>query len=483
MMNEQMKKLLDTCIALSSERDREALLFRILDTAMDLTNCDGGTLYLLEEDGLHFCRMVTRSFGIRQGGTEAPITLPPVPLKQSHVCARAVLEENLINVPDVRSDTRFDFSGAAKYDAMTGYNTRSMLVFPLTNDRGKIIGVLQLINALTEEGEITSFSPEWEPLVNALASQAAISLTNMQYADRVQSLLDSLVRVLSTAIDERTPYNANHSRNMARYAASFLDWLEQSENDWKFDPDHRREFLTSVWLHDVGKLTVPLEVMDKQSRLGPGLKDVQQRFSTMNLLTRIDLLEGHISSEEAEALNAQRAEALALIEKVDRAGFLPDDTLAAIDELAKRTYLNEAGEELPWITEEEHVCLSIRKGTLTAAERKIMEDHVVVTGRILDQVAFPEEYANVPVWAAAHHELLNGKGYPQHLTAENLPPEVRLLTILDVFDALTAKDRPYKPGMPVEKALSILHSMVNEGSMDENILALFEQSRAWEEHV
>ena len=483
MTNEQMKRLLDVCIALSAERDREALLFRILDTAMDLTNCDGGTLYLLEADGLHFCRMVTRSFGIRQGGVEAPITLPPVPLKQSHVCARAVLEGDLINVPDVKADTRFDFSGAAKYDAMTGYSTRSMLVFPLTNDRGRIIGVLQLINALTESGEISSFPEEWEPLVNALASQAAISLTNMQYADRVRSLLDSLVRALSTAIDERTPYNANHSRNMARYADSFLDWLERTGNDWKFDPDHRREFLMSVWLHDVGKLTVPLDVMDKQSRLGPGLKDVQQRFATMNLLTRIDVLEGRISSEDAEALSAQHAEALALVEKVDRAGFLPDDTLAAIDALAGRTYRNENGEELPWITKEEHVCLSIRKGTLTAAERQIMEDHVVVTGRILDQVAFPEEYSNVPVWAAAHHELLNGKGYPQHLTAEDLPSEVRLLTILDVFDALTAKDRPYKPGMPVEKALSILHSMVSEGSMDENILALFEQSRAWEEHA
>ena len=480
MTNEQMKRLLDVCIALSAERDREALLFRILDTAMDLTRCDGGTLYLLEEDGLHFCRMVTRSFGIRQGGAEAPITLPPVPLKPSHVCARAVLEENLINVPDVKGDTRFDFSGAAKYDAMTGYSTRSMLVFPLTNDRGKIIGVLQLINALTEEGEIMPFPAEWEPLVNALASQAAISLTNMQYAERVRSLLDSLVRALSTAIDERTPYNANHSRNMARYAAAFLDWLERTGNDWKFDPDQRREFLMSVWLHDVGKLTVPLEVMDKQSRLGPGLKDVQQRFAAMKLLTRIDLLEGRISAEEAEALNAQRAEAMALIEKVDKAGFLPDDTLAAIDALAGRTYRNENGEELPWITEEEHVCLSVRKGTLTATERQIMEDHVVVTGRILDQVSFPEEYSNVPVWAAAHHELLNGKGYPLHRTAESLPPEVRLLTILDVFDALTAKDRPYKPGMPVEKALSILHSMVNEGSMDENILALFEQSQAWE---
>ena len=152
MINEQMKRLLDVCIALSAERDREALLFRILDTAMDLANCDGGTLYLLEEDGLHFCRMVTRSLGIRQGGAEAPITLPTVPLVQSHICACAVLEENLINIADVRADKRFDFSGAAKYDAMTGYNTRSMLVFPLTNDRGKIIGVLQLINAMTASG-------------------------------------------------------------------------------------------------------------------------------------------------------------------------------------------------------------------------------------------------------------------------------------------------------------------------------------------
>ncbi len=481
MINEQMKRLLDVCIALSAERDREALLFRILDTAMDLTNCDGGTLYLLEGDSLHFCRMVTRSFGIRQGGAAAPITLPPVPLKQSHVCARAVLDESLINVPDVKTDTRFDFSGAAKYDSMTGYNTRSMLVFPLTNDHGKIIGVLQLINALTEDGQITSFPPEWEPLVNALASQAAISLTNMQYAERVQSLLDSLVRVLSTAIDERTPYNANHSRNMARYAASFLDWLAQTGNEWKFDPDRRREFLMSVWLHDVGKLTTPLEVMDKQTRLGPGLKDIRQRFATMHLLTRIDMLEGRISPQDAEVLNVQRTEALALIEKADGMGFLPDDVLAAINEFAKRTYLNEAGAEQPWLTEDELTCLSIRKGTLTTAERQIMENHVVVTSRILEQVAFPEEYANVPVWASAHHELLNGKGYPLHQTAESLPPEVRLLTILDVFDALTAKDRPYKPGMPVEKALSILHSMVNEGGLDETILALFEQSRAWED--
>ena len=482
MKNEQMKQLLDVCIALSAERDREALLFCILDTAMDLTNCDGGTLYLLEEDGLHFCRMITRSFGIRQGGAEAPITLPAVPLKPSHVCARAVLTETLINIPDVKADTRFDFSGTAKYDAMTGYNTRSMLVFPLTNDRGKIIGVLQLINGMQGNGTIIAFAPMYEALASALASQAAICLTNMQYADRVRSLLDSLVRALSTAIDERTPYNANHSRNMARYAAAFLNWLEQTENGWKFTTDQRREFLLSVWLHDVGKLTIPREVMDKQSRLGSRLKDIQQRFTVIKLLARIELLEGRISAEEAETRNRQCIEALELIEKADRAGYQTDDTLAAINTLAERTYRNEAGEVLPWLTAEERSCLAIRKGTLTEEERRIMEDHVVVTGRILNQVAFPEEYANVPVWAAAHHELLNGTGYPLHRAADSLPPEVRLLTILDVFDALTAKDRPYKPGMPAERALAILQNMASEGSIDKNILNLFEQSRVWEEY-
>ena len=471
MNHEQMKRLLDVCIVLSAERDREALLFRILDTAMDLTNCDGGTLYLLEEDGLHFCRMVTRSLRLRQGGDAAPITLPPVPLKPSHVCARAVLEAQLINVPDVKNDARFDFSGAARYDAMTGYNTRSMLVLPLTNDKGRIIGVLQLINALAADGSITVFSPDMEPMVSALASQAAISLTTMQYADRVQGLLDSLVRSMSAAIDQRTPYTANHSRNMARYGAAFLDWLEKTDNDWKFDADQRREFLMSILLHDVGKLTVPLEVMDKE---------IRQRFTAMGLLDRIALLEGRITAEEAAALATDREEGLTLIEKVNKAGFLPDDTLAAVNALAARTYIDEQGVVQPWITEQEQICLSVRKGTLTADERKIMESHVTVTATILDEVTFPEEYARVPEWAAAHHELLNGKGYPHHKTGESLCREVRLLTILDVFDALTARDRPYKPPMPTEKALAILHSMVQEGGLDGEILALFEESRAWE---
>lgn len=476
-----MRRFLEMCLALTAERDREALLSAILDTAMDFAGCDAGTLYLLEDDGLHFCRMVTRSQGVRQGGHDAPITLPPVPLEPKYVAAWTALRNEPINVVDVHTDTHFDFTGSIRYDKMTGYRTQSMLVVPMSNDRGELIGVMQLINAQDADGNTIPFDPDIELLIDAVASQAAISITNMQYAEQVTSLLDSLVGALSTAIDERTPYNANHTRNMVRYGANFLDWLEKTGSGWTFDADKRRTFLLSVWLHDVGKLVVPLEVMDKESRLGAKLADIRERFRTIGLLERIAVLEGRLDAEEATKRGQERTDALVFVERINKAGFLPDEDLAEVGKLAAKTYTDEDGETHPWLTGEERVCLSVRKGTLTDAEREVMQSHVVVTGRILDRVKFPKMYAETPRWAAMHHELLNGRGYPDHITAEEIPPEVRLLTILDVFDALTARDRPYKPAMPLEKALGILHIMAEkEESIDGDILAMFEKSKAWE---
>ena len=474
------ERFLAMSLALTSERDREALLSSILDTAMDVTNCDAGTLYLLEDDGLHFCRMVTRSQGIRQGGHADPISLPPVPLEEKYVCSWVAIHKEIINVTDVHTDTHFDFTGSLRYDAMTGYRTTSMLVVPMSNDKGALIGVTQLINALDGEGHVVPFDAELELLVSAISSQAAISITNMQYAEQITALLDSLVGALSTAIDQRSPYNANHTRNMVRLGEAFLDWLNETNNPWKFEPAARRSFLMSVWLHDVGKLVVPLEVMDKQSRLGAALGEVEERFTRMGLLDRIAALEGRIRPEELEKNNAERAETLAFIRRINTAGFLPDADLQAVDALEERRFTDETGACVPWLTAEELHCLRVRKGTLTAEERSIMESHVVVTARILSQVHFPKSYSRVPQWAAAHHELLNGKGYPEHKTAPDIPREVRLLTVLDVFEALTARDRPYKPPMPTEKALSILDSMVREGGVDGEVLELFKASRAWE---
>ena len=259
-----------------------------------------------------------------------------------------------------------------------------------------------------------------------------------------------------------------------------LDDLDRRNDPNAFDENRRRAFLMCIRLHDVGKLTVPLEIMDKESRLGPAITHIRDRFRTIALLQRISMLEGRTDPSEYERQSVELADALALTERINTEGFLTDAELAAVDALSEKRYTDESGALLPWFTPDELEKLHVRKGTLTDEEREIMQNHVVLTSKILSHVSFPKLYSPVPRWAGAHHELLNGKGYPAHLTAEDIPQEVRLLTILDVFEALTAHDRPYKPPMPVEKALSILRSMAEEGSIDGALLGLFERSRAWE---
>lgn len=476
-----MKQFLQICVALTAERDREELLSTILDAAIEISSCDAGTLYLAGDDGLHFCRMVTKSRGIRQGGHNDPITLPPVPMEQKYVAAWAAMHRETINVVDVHTDKHFDFTGSIRYDKMTKYSTKSMLVVPMSNDRGELIGVMQLINAQDANGNTIPFSKKTEPLITAIASQAAICISNTMYSEQVSALLDSLVGALSTAIDERTPYNANHTRNMVSYATHFIDWMKRTDNVWQFNEDKKRTFLLSVWLHDVGKLAVPLEIMDKGTRLGNRLDDIRARFKTIRLVERVAALEGRLGVEEAKKRENERQDAFTFIEQVNDGCFMTDDLVAKVYELGEKTYEDEDGTVQPWLTEEELTCLLIKKGTLTDEERRVMQNHVVVTDHILSNVKFPKLYEKTPHWAAMHHELLNGNGYPKHLTGKDIPQEVRLLTILDIFDALTARDRPYKKGVSPEKALRILRDMADkEGSIDRHILDMFEESRAWE---
>jgi PAS domain S-box-containing protein len=297
---------------------------------------------------------------------------------------------------------------------------------------------------------------------------------------QITALLESVVEALSSAIDERSHYTANHTKNMARFAEAFLDWLHGAGDPVRFDEERRREFLMSVWLHDVGKLTVPLHIMDKADRLGDALGDVRARLRIIGLLDSLAEARGEISADEAARRRQELDGTREFIERIDRAGFLPEEDFRRVEELAARTFTDEGGAVRPWITEEECLRLSIRKGTLTAAEREVMQSHAAVTRRILSHISFPDSYADVPAWAGAHHEQLNGRGYPDGLTADAIPMEVRLLTILDVFEALTAKDRPYKKPFPPDKALAILRDMAREGAVDGELLALFERSRAWE---
>lgn len=239
----------------------------------------------------------------------------------------------------------------------------------------------------------------------------------------------------------------------------------------------------SVWLHDVGKVAIPLEIMDKASRLSPLQKQrLWSRFREMELLRRLDRLAGRLTEAEAETLARELAGAAERIERLDRAGFVADEDLAWLAALRERTYTDETGGEHPWLTEEECAMLSIRRGTLSPAERGEMEKHVEITDRLLSQIRFSPELSHVRQWAASHHEFLSGAGYPRRLKGEEIPWEARIITILDIFEALTASDRPYKPGMPAERALSILKEMAEEeGKLDPALTALFAESRCWEE--
>ena len=298
---------------------------------------------------------------------------------------------------------------------------------------------------------------------------------------RLDELLDSLVETLASAFDERSPYTANHTRNIVRYAERFLDYLDRTGDGRAFDPQRRRAFIMSARLHDIGKLVVPLEIMDKADRLGPKYDGILERFRVMGLLDELALLRGELDTDARDRRREERAEALALIARINGAGFLTEEDLQAVEALARRTYTDENGTVCPWIDAGERLCLTVRKGTLTDAERETVQLHATQTERILAHVRFPDGLRQVPDWAAAHHEYLNGTGYPRHLAGDAIPPEVRLLTILDIFESLTAKDRPYKKSVPPDRSLAILRGMAEDGCLDAGWVEAFEKSRAWEE--
>lgn len=476
-----VNKILDVCIALAKEKNHDQLLNEIVETAMELTNCDAGTLYLLKDEKLEFYIMHTKSQGVTHTGKRQPVKLPPVELRRENVCACAVMEKRLINVPDILKDQDYDFSGAKRYDAMTGYCTKSMMAVPMENDVGEVIGVVQLINAMDESGNVVAFEKEYERVLQALASQAAISLTNMGHRRDIIYLLDSFVRAMSTAINARSAYNANHTKNMVEYGERFIKWLNKHCTDWTFSPEEAHQFLMAVWLHDVGKLVIPLEVMDKNTRLGERVYDVKKRLKIVELLNRIAFLEGRVSAAEYEEKEKLVANVLALVKRVNQPGPISDEDWKMVQMLGTLTYQDTDGRQRPWFIPEELEAMNVQRGTLTPRERVVMESHVTETRKILAEVKFSEHYKNVPKWASAHHELLNGSGYPDGLKADEIPREVRLITILDIFEALTAKDRPYRAAMPLEKSMAILESMVKDGLLDGKILKLFQDSQVWKE--
>lgn len=493
---EQIEDIISIGIALSTEKDRNRLLERIVSEARRITNADAGTLYLCEGDCLTFKIMQNESMHTFRGGDGELIDLPPVPIKMENVSAYVAITRKSVNIPNVYQAEEFDFSGPRKFDEATGYKTLSMLVIPLENHEGVVIGVLQLINARDINGQLIPFAKYFENVVSSLASQAAVFLTNMQLLSDIENLFNSFVEVMATAIDSRTPYNANHTRRVALLAGELARAINQENSDrgeeLAFDEDQIAQLVMAGWLHDIGKIATPLQVMDKATRIERQLELVMQRFDYIYTYQKAEYLERKLQllgqTEELEQLEkcwqAEQQyleEARELVLKCDNpATFVDAGLKEKIQEIASRTYHDRDGTQKFWLKEEELIALSVTKGTLTDKERRIMEDHVVVTARMLDKIPFTRKLKDVPYFAAIHHEHLDGKGYPSGLKGDEIPVEGRVLALVDVFDALTADDRPYKKAMPLEQALKILGFMVKDGELDGELLDIFSRNKVWE---
>ncbi|MDR2168325.1 MAG: HD domain-containing protein [Clostridiales bacterium] len=479
-----LKSILDVVVAFSREKDYFELLNIILDEMMRMSNADAGTLYIADEGRLHFRILRNNSLNTYQGARDK-IDLPPIVLDESNiktVSAYAALKEEIVIVDDVYSDKIFNFDGPKNYDRITGYKTRSMLVFPLSTSSHEVVGVIQLINAMDKNtNQPTSFNNTCDiTLLTALASISANALDNIFLAKEIDELFQSFVSVMTKAIDERSVYNVNHTKNVARFCGLFADFLAenfQEGHEFHFSKNRREQLVMAAFLHDIGKIITPLHIMDKIDRLGERLEIVRLKFE----IKRQQALNKHLKNRTSpEDELSELRKNLEFIESTNSAGFLADEQIEEIKALGRIRYYDSDENEIPLLTADEMDALLIKKGTLTAKEREIMQEHVSITGRLLDNMKFNRHYSNVAAWAKGHHEYLDGSGYPQGLKGGEVTTEMCILAIIDIFDALTAMDRPYKKGMPVEKAQNILLSMAEEGKLQPELVGLFIKSGVWE---
>ena len=484
MTPDTLDKILDIGIALTAEKDIHVLLEKIMDSTMQITGCDGGTLYLKDGDALRFTIMRNDTLQTYYGGQGEEIQIPPVPLDYEHISSIALLDNRTIAIDDAY-DPALDqaFSGTRAYDKELGYRTQSVLVVPMQNPAGEQIGVLQLINAMDEEGNVCPFSEDSVRAVQSVASQAAVAIQNVRYLQEIRESLDSFVETCIQAIGKLTPFNENHTRNMVCYGRRFLDYLNmkaaEAGGPIPYPKERYEELLMSTWLHDLGKLVTPVEIMNKNTRLWPAQKAaIRHRMEVLSLEAEIRLLKGEITPEQKADADARIEELLGFIEEADTR--IIENRSEKLDEYSRWTFTGLDGTERPYLEEEELHQLAVPYRTLTDEEFEIMHDHVVRTDELLSQMKFPPDMQHVRAWAPMHHELLNGKGYPKHLSGDEIPEEVRILTILDIFEALTASDREYKKPKTPEEAVAHLHRIAGFGEVDERLVTLFAESRCWE---
>ncbi len=472
--NNQIKHLIQIGVALSGEKNINRLLEIIVDEARKLTNADAGTLYIMSDDEteLQFAIIQNNSLNIRMGGTGGVITWPNVNLinkdgraNEANVSAYAALSGKTINIADVYHVQGFNFEGAKQFDKKTGYRSKSMLVAPLLNHENDIIGVLQLLNALDPAtGEVINFSLESQEIILSLASQAAVALSNSHLIHDLENLFELFIKTIATTIDEKSPYTGGHIRHVAELTMAIADKINETQQGYfaavKFSDDQMRELRMAAWLHDMGKITIPEYVIDKKTKLQTvndrihevktRIKLIKKNYLPATLSKNKDLRVDKTTRGANAEIKALDKEYQFLLEVNKGEEFLSDEKIARIKKIAQREWCVD-GEIRPLLSEEEVYNLCVRRGTLNEDERNLINNHTLVTHKILAGLPFPKKLRNVADYAVSHHENIDGSGYPFRLQGDEIPLQSRIIAIADVFEALTA-DRSYRKGKTLSEA-------------------------------
>jgi len=502
----RIEKLNSIGIALSAVEDTDRLLEMILTGAKSLTHSDGGTLYTLSDDNqLHFEIVRATSLDIKMGGTTGvKVDFKPIPLfmangKPNHnmVVAHAALQGETVNIPDVYEAESFDFSGPKAFDKRTGYRSKSILTIPMTNHENDVIGVLQLINRHDDEADETiPFSKTDQQLAESLASQAAVALTNNKLIRSLRELFEAFTKSIAFAIDEKSAYTGGHCNRvpvLSMMMAKKVNAIQSGPlKDFNMSEDDLYTMEIASWLHDCGKVTTPEYVVDKATKLETicdRIHLVDTRFEILKREACIRRLEclAESGGEQKEAIETEYAQEIgqieadrAFIRKCNTGGeFMSGEDQERVRRIGQRTWTNLEGEIAPFLSGNEIYNLQIAKGTLTPEEREVINNHVVMSIKMLEALPFPRHMKNVPEYAGGHHERMDGKGYPNGLTREQMSVPARIMAIADIFEALTACDRPYKQAKKLSEALKILGFMKKDKHIDPDLFDFFIDERIY----
>jgi HD-GYP domain-containing protein (c-di-GMP phosphodiesterase class II) len=502
---QRLEQLTELSVALSHTHDIPLLLERIMHTAKSMTHADGGTLYRTSSDkkSLRFHIAVNDSLHMHRGGIDDDaIDMPSIPLLNENgtqnldaVAAYAANRRESVNIADVYSTSLFNFSGMRRFDEFNHYHSQSLLTVPMLDHESELIGVLQLINAIDPlTGAITPFSDTDKRFIEALASQAAIAISNQILILQLEDLFESLVNLINIGIDEKSPNTGRHCQHVPELTMMLADAVHRTKEgplaNFSMTGKDRRELWLAGLLHDCGKITTPVHVIEKSTKLETitdRIHTIDTRFEVLKRDATIRSLQQQLSngvdanaSQQLQLELSQLDSDRAFLRKANIGGErMSDEDQQRVQSIAKHRWVGVDGIEKDLLTQEEIDNLSIKGGTLTADERKTINNHIAVTIRMLEALPWPKHLKNVPEYAGGHHERMDGKGYPRGLRGEDMSVQARVMAIADIFEALTAKDRPYKAGKTLTESLDILGKFSLNGHIDPDLFDIFVRQKVY----